>query len=197
MSADEMAACWVVPKVAPMDASRAVLKAVWMVRCWVVSRAVLTVVVKVVSLGAVKVVTLAVWKDFSRVVSSVDCWVVAMADPRADRSVAWKAFVMVVAKDVMLAVSSAAEWDARMVAPTGALKAGLMVDSKVDWMDFSRVERSVVHWAADLESWLVGLMVASMDANWVALTGALTVVVMVDSKVDWRDFPRVVRLVVH
>ena len=104
-----------------------------------------------------------------RVACWVDRWVVAMADPMADRSVAWKAFVMVVAKDVMLAVSSAAEWDARMVAPTGALKAGLMVDSKVDWKDFSRVERS----AADLESLRVGRMVASMVANWVALSVAL------------------------
>ena len=76
-------------------------------------------------------------------------------------------------KGVILAVLSAAEWDARMVAPTGALKAGLMVDSKVDWKDFSRVERSVVHWAADWEPWLVGRMVASMVANWVALSGAL------------------------
>ena len=73
MSAAEMAVCWVAQSAAPMDASRVVLKVVWMVDCWVVSRAVLTVVVRVVSLGAVKVVTLAVWKEFSRVVSSVDC----------------------------------------------------------------------------------------------------------------------------
>ena len=38
-------------------------------------------------------------------------------------------------------------------------------------------------------------MVASMVVNWVALSGALLVVVMVDLKVDWKDFPRVVRLV--
>ena len=86
---------------------------------------------------------------------------------------------MVVAKDVMLAVPSAAEWDARTAAWKGTSKVGLMVDSKVGWRESSRVVSS----AADLESWLVGRMVASMAANWVALSDTLSVVVMV----DWMD----------
>ena len=48
-----------------------------------------------------------------------------------------------------------------------------MVDLKADWREFPRVERSAVAKAVDLESWLVGRMVASMVANWVALSGAL------------------------
>ena len=111
------------------------------------------------------------WKEFSRVVSSavakavdwdlrsverrverrvvpmdeLDCWVFAMVDSRADRSVARKADVMVVAKDVMLAVLSAAEWDARMVASMDASSVVVMVDSQVCLRDFPRVERSAVH----------------------------------------------------
>ena len=40
----------------------------------------------------------------------------------------------------------------QMVVWMGALKVGLMVDSKVDWKVLSRAESSVVVKAADLES---------------------------------------------
>ena len=43
----------------------------------------------------------------------------------------------------------------------------------------------------------VGQMVASTAANWVALLGALSVVVMVDLKAGWREFSRVACSVAH
>ena len=154
---------------------------------------VVTVVVKVCSLADVKVVSLAAWREPLLVACWVECWADARVDLMVDALVAWKGAEMAAKRGLMLAVLSADEWDAKMVASKDALKAGLTVDVKADLRGLSRV----VHSAVGLESWLVGLMDASMVANWVALMGALSVVVMEGSKVAWWVTLMVARSVEH
>ena len=81
------------------------------------------------------------------------------------------------------------------------MRAGTMAACSADVTVDVMVESRVCLWAAEKVAWKVESMefrrAMLMVANWVALSGASSVVVMVDSKVDWKDFPRVERLVVH
>ena len=71
-----------------------------------------------------------------------------------DALVAWKGAEMAAKRGLMLAVLSADEWDAKMVASKDALKAGMTVDSKAGSRGFSRVVRSVEHSAVgSVASW--------------------------------------------
>ena len=83
-----------------------------------------------------------------------DCWVFVRADSMVVVLVTWTVVVMAVTTGVMLAVLSADEWDAKMVASKDALKAGMTVDSKAGSRGFSRVVRSVEHSAVgSVASW--------------------------------------------
>ena len=71
----------------------------------------------------------------------------------ADMLVVCSVAVMVVVKDEKSADLSAAVWVGMMVVLKDALKAGRMVDAKVDWKERSTVVHLVVHSAVHSESW--------------------------------------------